>query len=488
MAIVDGGNNTPGKANVDAQFNLQVSTPGNNADGTERGGGAAQAGDIAIFGENDAGTATGSRLVASPEVDHDYRFRLMESVLDQETFNYAAQNTGKYNYANTTMTIVWTASGLTTNGGSITTITTGARQRGYALFPLFTIGMTYIDTIASFTAAMPTNTTIDLGLFTDGAANPFEPTDGVFFRFDSGGNFGFVVNGGVVSSVPLTGLALGINDSQKFTIATSSKKVEFWVDDVLYGTIDRPAAQGMPFLATAQPFAIRHAITGGAASGVIQCKVASYQVSLSGFGVVSDAAAQGARAWGSHQGLGGGTMGSLANYANSANPAGAAGSNTTVVAGLTGLGGQMNLNAAAAAATDLILCSYQVPAGTVAVQGRRLALYGVRIMTTIAGGAVATTDTQIAYSLAFGHTAVSLATTESATAKAPRREALGFQSWVLGAAIGAPPREGPLYMPFTKPIYINPGEFLAIAAKFLLGTATAGQTILHHITYDYGWE
>lgn len=487
MAIVDGGNNTPGKANVDGQFNLDVNLPGNNADGTERGGGPAQAGAAINFSQNDAGSATGAQLVVSPEVDHDYRYRVMESVLDQETFNYTAQNTGKYNYVNTTMTVTWTSSGMTTNGGSTLNITTGARVRSYGLYPLFTIGMTYLDAIAGFTALIPTNTTIDLGLFTDGGSNPFDPTDGVFFRFDSAGVFGYAVNGGVEATVPLTGFVLELGTYYKFTISTSSKKVEFWIDDILHGTIVRPAGRGQPFLSTAQPFAIRHAITGGAASAVVQCKVATYQVSLSGFGVVSDAAAQGARAWGSHQGLGGGTMGSLANYANNANPTAAAGSNTGAGT-FTGLGGQFSMLAAAAGVTDLIVNSYQVPAGTVAVQGRRLAIYGVTIQTTISGAAVAGTDTQLAYSLAFGHTAVSLATTDAATTKGPRREALGFQSWVVGAPIGTPPREPPLTRTFTKPIYVEPGQFVAIAAKFLLGTATASQAILHHITFDYGWE
>lgn len=72
-------------------------------------------------------------------------------------------------------------------------------------------------------------------------------------------------------------------------------------------------------------------------------------------------------------------MGSLASYVNSTTPGGGAGLNTAALA--TGLGGQATLNAAAAAVTDFILTSYQVPADTALVQGRRLALYGVRVAT-----------------------------------------------------------------------------------------------------------
>jgi len=149
--------------------------------------------------------------------------------------------------------------------------------------------------------------------------------------------------------------------------------------------------------------------------------------------------------------------------------------------------------ATATAATDLIVTSYQVPAGTVAVQGRALRLHGVKISAANLGAAVATTATTLAWSLAFGHTAVNLATTESAsfatgTTKAPRREALGIQYWPVGAAIGATPQNGDVYMAFSRPIYVNPGEFIAVAAKFLVGTATASQTIHAHVTFDYGWE
>lgn len=485
MALLD-GSGLPGKAQVDANNNLYANSPGYNADGTARGGGSGQVGGISPYCETDPGTVTGAKVVVPLEADHDFRLRTLETLLDHEDLNYAAQNTGKYTYANTTMTVAWTASGMTTNSASITTVATGVRVRSYALFPLFTSAPLYCDIRAAFTAAMPTNTTIDFGHFGDSGANPFDPTDGVWFRFDSGGSYGFISNGGVISSVPLTGLVLGVSRYYKFTISLSAKRVEFFVDDVLYGTIQQPVGTVGPWLAAAQPFAVRHAITAGAASTAVQAKIANYQVTLGGFNIVSASGDLGARAWGSHQGLGGGTMGSLASYANSTTPAGVAGSNTA--AAVTGLGGQVTLNAAAAAATDFILTSQQVPAGTAAVQGRRLVLRGVSISAANLGAAVATTETTLAFSLAFGHTAVSLATAEAATTKAPRREALGIMSWAIGAAIGSGPREGRIYVPFNTPIYVNPGEFLAVAVKFLQGTATASQTIYIHITYDYGWE
>jgi hypothetical protein len=95
----------------------------------------------------------------------------------------------------------------------------------------------------------------------------------------------------------------------------------------------------------------------------------------------------------------------------------------------------------------------------------------------------------VQFSLAFGHTAVSLATVEAAAAKAPRRIALGFMTWPVGAAIGAQPQGGPLFVDLgDAPVFVNPGEFVQLVGKFLVGTATASQTISFVWQPVYGWE
>lgn len=183
-------------------------------------------------------------------------------------------------------------------------------------------------------------------------------------------------------------------------------------------------------------------------------------------------------------------MGSLATYVNSTNPTAAAPSNTALTANLPGgLGGQGAVTAAVAAATDGIWSSYQVPANTVNIAGRRLVLRGVILDLVNMGAAVATTATTIQFCLAFGHTAVSLATAEAATTKAPRRLSIGIATWAVGAGIGAQPQGGKLVLDCgDAPIFINPGEFVALVGKFLVGTATASQVI--NFTYQpiYGWE
>jgi hypothetical protein len=183
-------------------------------------------------------------------------------------------------------------------------------------------------------------------------------------------------------------------------------------------------------------------------------------------------------------------MGSLATLPNSGAVTAAAPSNTALTANLpAGLGGQGLVTAAVAAATDGIWGSVQVPAGTANVQGRRLVIRGVNIDAVNIGAAVATTATTIKFQLAFGHTAVSLATTEAATTKAPRRIALGYMTWPVGAAIGQGPQGGPIKVDLgDAPIFVNPGEFVALVARFVVGTATASQTIDFVWQPIYGWE
>ena len=183
-------------------------------------------------------------------------------------------------------------------------------------------------------------------------------------------------------------------------------------------------------------------------------------------------------------------MGGLATYPNSANPTAAAPSNTVLTANLpAGLGGQGLVTATAAAVLDGIWSSYQVPANTVNIQGRRLVLRGIRVDAVNLGAAVATTATTVQFSLAYGHTAVSLATTEGAAAKAPRRLALGFMTWPVGAGIGQQPQDGVMFVDLgDAPIFVNPGEFVALVGKFVAGTATVSQTIQFTYQPIYGWE
>lgn len=462
------------QADVDSNNNLKTTLPLIPS----------QMGGIKMFSENDSGSKTGTPYIMSPETDDDYRLRVAgESILDQETFNYTAQNTGKHSYRNTTMTNAWSASGLTTNSGNITTTTTGTLFQSYAYFPILGVSHLYVEAEGGFTAQPTTNTIIDFGLFQASTSNPYAPTDGAYFRLTSAGMLGVINSNGTETTSGIFDFTYDNNHKYQFIISISEREVEFWIDGALYAEIETPTGQGQPIMSASVPFSLRHAIAGGAAGATLSFILNDYSVSLGGqffsddFGTVMN------RSLGSYQGLSGGTMGSLANYANSANPTAQVPTNTTAALG-SGLGGQVWETDTLAVTTDGIILSYQIPAGTANVQGRRLKLNAIYIdsyiQTALTGGGYVAQ-----WSLAFGHTAVSLATSETATTKAPRRIPLGIQVVTSGQAISTTLSRVQLVL--KNSIYVNPGEFIAVVKK-KVGTAPSAGVIAHVISYDYSWE
>jgi len=495
--ISTGTSRTAGQLSGDANGNAAVTLPAViSQSGYDRNAYEVDAGAI-------VGTANAD--LKTPELDSDYRLRVsLDSLLDEENFNYTAQNTGKHSFTNTTMTSTWTAGNYTTNSGSITTTTTGGVLASYAAFPMIGTHTLSCDVEQAFSAQPQTNSFVEWGLGIPGAAT-VAPTDGVFFRLQSGGLQGVVSFNGTETTSSIFPLSGGTGTwvytnarKYQFIIYISTTEAVFWVNDMTggalgalkLGSVPLPAAQGRLAMASGLQFFHKHRITGGAAGGVLQASVGAYNIRSGGALVASSLGETGNRIYGSYQGLSGGTMGGLATYVNSTNPTAAAPSNTALTANLpSGLGGQGAVIAAAAAATDGIWGSYQNPAGTVNVQGRRLKITGVVIDAVNIGAAVATTATTVQFCLAFGHTAVSLATAESATSKAPRRIALGFMSWAVAAAIGDGPARGPIVRDFSNaPIFVNPGEFVQLVGKFLVGTATGSQVIEFTWQPIYGWE
>lgn len=468
--------NTSGRvAEVDTSNQLMVVTPKTTAD----------AGVVAFYSENDTGTKTGGRFLVSPESDDDARLRIAhEAIFDCETFNYTAQNTGKHIYRNTTMANTWSAAGLTTNSGNITTTTTGASFATYAEFPILGASLLYCEFEGSFTQQPTTNTIIDIGLPRMATTNPFAPTDGVYFRLTSAGIAGYINANGTETSTSTFDFTYVNNQKYQFIIAMHEREVEFWIDGVLYGTVTTPVGQGQPCMSSSLPFGFRHAITGGAAGAALSFVLNDYTISIGGPNIAQTASILGQRIYGSYQGLSGGTMGSLANYANNANPTAAVPTNTTAALG-SGLGGQFWETDTLAVTTDGIIMSYQVPAATANVQGRRLVVRGLKvesyIQTALTGGGYVAQ-----WSLAFGHTAVSLATAEAATTKAPRRIPIGNHSVSSGAAALVELKT--ISVDFgDAPVFVNPGEFIAIVKK-KVGTAPSAGVIAHTITPVYGWE
>lgn len=475
-------------AEVDAAGNLQVTLP---TDPLYMGG-AVQ------FNENDSGQLTGTKFYFSPEVDTDYRQRVSQDlILDEEVFNYVAQNTGKHTFTVTTMTGAWTAGQFTTNSGNITTTTTGAMLQTYATFPNTGTQTLSCDMEVGFSAAPNANTFVEFGFGLPNTATA-APLDGCFFRLSSAGLQGVLSNNGTETNTGIFPSANGtgtwtyvLNKKYQFIVYLGGVAAYFWVNDgtgaELLGSIPLPTGQGRLVMATGLPFMFKHRITGGAAGAVLQAQLGAYNVRLGGSNITTTLSTQGNRLYGSYQGLSGGTMGSLANYANSANPTAAVPTNTTAALG-TGLGGQFWETATLAVNTDGIICSYQVPVVSVNGHARRLVVRGL-YLTSHVQTAITGAPYIAQYSLAFGHTNVSLATTESATAKAPRRIALPFTQAVTSAqAVSTLVAQSTTFCDLgDAPIFVNAGEFIQLVTKHIGTVATAG-VIAHTVTFVYGWE
>ena len=475
--------------NVDTNDNIFIRTPGHSPTGSIVGGGNSNS--SAILSENDSGEYSGSRYVLSPECDADNKIRTSKSYqLDDEVFNYLAQNTGKYQYYNTTMTMTWNASGLLLNTNNINTNTTGASLRSYAFFPKMGSGETlYGQFSCNFSVQPTTNCVTDFGLFLQPTTNPYAPTDGVYFRVKSTGVYGVINNNGTETETLLP-FTYKNNTNYEFIISSSKNKTCFWINNMLYAKVLTPNDQSAPFVSGALPFGIRQAISGGTASAGLQVRLKNYSVSIGGHFFINTLSGVGNAVYGSYQGLSGGTMGSLSVYANSTNATAAVPANTSLTANLpAGLGGQAWETFSLAVTTDGILMSYQVPAGTVAILGKRLKITGVKlssfIQTVISGGPTVRT-----FTLNYGHTAVSLATGEAATTKARRVVLLPelTQSVLVTQAVSTFLNQpGGSVSMFPEPIYVNPGEFVSVSVK-QIGTAVTLGTITSSIQLIYSWE
>lgn len=443
-------------------------------------------GGVRFFSENDTGEQTGTALLKSPETSQDYRLRVgSDAVWDDENFNYVAQNFTKHKYTSNTLTMTWASGFLNTNGGSVTTTGTGCQIQTYRHFPIQGQGGLYCETSFALTNTPVTNWTLDVGMMTQAAASTTLPTDGVYFRVNSSGVFGICNNNGTETTTSaFSGFTFTINQVYNFIITLTDHQVEFWIDDVLYGVIDRQIGTGSVVYAGSLPWAVRHHHTG-TTSAVIQAKIANY--------AIATIDVENNRLWSTNkagQGLtslvnpSGGAAGITSNNANSAAPATATLSNTT--AGYATLGGQFLFAATAGAETDYALFAFLNTVPTTGITGRNLIIRGVWIDLWNQVVAVATTPTVFQWSLAVGSTAVSLATTDGAATRLPKRINLGCQSLIVGSAVGAPVER--IDANLDAPVVVEPGTYCHIILKMPIGTATATETFRGIVGVNAYWE
>lgn len=432
-----------------------------------------------------------TREVYELEANDDYALRTTnEALMFSHVFAGAAVNTGLFRQGTATATITQTGGVLTLNAGSSVTSGHAAVINSYQFAENTATSNLYCSIVANFAqAAHPANCTVEWGLATFNAGagtGTTAPTDGVYFRINSSGALEGIVRANGVD-VGTTGIItdyadlIGASITRDFLISVSDRNVRFWINNAIVGRIELPAsAPTWTWTNTYCVFARLHN-TGTVGAGTAQ-QIRIAEVAIKRDNVADTRALPHAMAAvGQHasQGQTGETLGSTANYANSANPTAAVPTNTTAALG-SGLGGQFWETDTLAVTTDGVISSYQVPAATSAIPGKSLYITRVTIdsyvQTALTGGGYVAQ-----WSLAYGHTAVSIATAEAAAAKAPRRFPLGVQT--VASAAAALTLLQRVEQTFDPPLCVQPGEFVATVKK-KIGTAPSAGTIAHVIAIN----
>jgi len=481
MAVIDNGNSSSGKANVNTAYALSVA-PDLSGSG------------VRCFSENDSGTLTGSALNKSAEVSADYRLRTgRDTVLFTDSFNATTQNTNNWNYISATLTAAQAGVGsINFSAVQGTTSSHGASIRTSQYFPLIgTSALSGEFTFGQFNAVMVTDENWLMGFGLPQSAI-LRPLDGVWVKLTIAGLEGIICfnnqeySTGVIR--PFSAFVLG--DVDKVVIVVGEREVQYWMDDVLLFVQTIPVANGQRFLAKTAPlFMMKY--NSGNVSNTNTMRVMDTTVTLYDIDYLMPAPHVAAFA-GAHISVGqnGQTQGMTAgNFQNAAVPTTAAGSNTALTANLpAGIGGYGVMTAqatATGASHDMVATSFLNPVPTANITGRTIMITGVWISCMNTGAAV------LIWGLAYGSLNASLATTETAsfataTTRAPRKIPLGCMTVAVGAAVGAT-YDRDIYRQFASPIAVRPGEYIQTTVHFRVGTATASQEVTYVVGFDGYW-
>lgn len=471
-------------ANLDAGGNVRVSLP----DATT----PARVGGVRMFSENDAGALTGTASLKSPETSGDYRLRVgMDTIMFDDNFNATTQNTTKWSYTFGTMTAAQPGAG-TVNFGAVqgTAAAHGAFMRTFQYFPIYgASGLAIEAQLGQFTAALVANEVFFVGLGVPVAAGT-EPTDGVWAQFTSGGTILVMRFNGTTTQSGVLELnsTLALGALYHYAIVIADNELQLWRDNELLGKLTIPTASAQPFLQGALPVFMQKLCTGSV-SNTNTMRVSDV--------TVSQLDVQTGKAWGLGRALAGKsgfvgqngqTQGKTTLWTNNTAPTAVALTNTA--AAFTGLGGIAAVLPTLAAASDGIVFGYQVPASTINITGRNLVINGVKLQGAVsvilAGGPVIYT-----YAVAFGHTAATLVTGETAsfannTTHMPRIVPLGIETYAATAAVGTLGSPG-VTLTLENPMVVRPGEFVAIIARNI-GTVTTTGAITIVAAFDAYWE
>lgn len=469
MALIETGDSSTGVANVDSNYNLKVALPSVKD----------QAGYVGIAGfADDAGNvripigASSQGLLGTGSVQVDF----------EQGFSASAISTSVWSQVLGIMGVGVVNNTVILNSANSTTTTAVARLVSYRQAKT----LRGSDRIVAWRMMLPnlvTGAVTEIGAFA--ATGIASPTSGSFFRYGSDGTLRGV-------SISVTGSEStteviptpSLNVAHDYTIWITSKSIIFQVDDVVVGSIPLGNTAPSPVTSESSPFCAR--LYNASATSTAQ-QVHLHRCVGALYGGTYGYDRQFLAALGGDigsQGVVGAGTGYLANWVNSTAPTSATLSNTT--AGYTSLGGQFQFAPVPGSEVDYALFAFQVPPQTATNQGRTLVVHGINISTFNMGAAVATTPTLLQWGIAYDGTAVSLATADGASTKAPRRVPLGCQSLPVGLPIGGNVPD--LRVDFRQPLSVNAGNYLHVILKIPVGTATASQIVRGVVAINATWE
>lgn len=483
MAInIAGGVSSTNKANVSANYELEVVTPRV----------VGQAGFVHLSTESDPGTVTGSRTIITPESSDDYRLRV---AIDQVLFNLAfagtTQRTDLFNTVVSTMTVAQASGYLTLNSGNAVAVNNAAQVTTRRTFPLFGTYPTYCSFWIRDVNSSITNAISEWGFgFVSGTA---APTDGVFFRRNAGGELKAVIsNNGVETEATITTTNIPARDSGSFNPANCNHYcvvfhndiARFWINDTLVANIKCPGTNPSLASASAQPMFARVYNTGSTASARRveigwmtastgdQSNAKPMAYIIAGFGGnscnIQEGSASGpttTRASGSAGWPASGTARIAGTWTATTAPA------TASLGGLWTTPAISTLTSDA----DYPVFAYQNPTGTASLPGKTLYITGIRVGEAYASVAASTNPIFLSCFVSGGGTAAATNTTDAATTISHRVVAIGGHGFTATDVAGTT-RPG-FEINFATPLVVPPGTFFVFIVR-PFGTVTSNTLVV----------
>jgi hypothetical protein len=488
MAQISTGSSTAGKANVNADFQLEVNLP----TAAEQAGFAQQAFVVDTLAKIQRVTLGGSAYSAEARQLIDISFNSASTAWS-----------GKFGTNATTMTAGVQNGFFRLNSSGITTTTTGVAcytnrailiERGYEV---------RLRGVIRHTSAAVTGKQAEFGIgyYAFAAGQAAAMNEFIGFRWTTGGGFQAVVAtsaGGAATEQTANingGTPLSDNVARQYEIIINPERVEFWIDRVFQVAIDPPTSlfgviksigypiiwrvfnSGVPAAAPLFDFANISAFKIGADDGQTHPARMSGMDKISHYGQPDVLAA----ATATHNFPGSGT----------APTPGATGSNTASVFNNTALmGGFFRANGIAItsiAHSVVWIAGYQNPAIPTAAgaanNGRNFFVTSITLSPTVVTAALVGGGFVASWMVGVGASALSTATADAngTTAVAQKAHRAFPLERVFSFAAAAPlgtieTGQGAGTVQFTTPLCVHPGEFLAIGWRTLQVTAavTAG--------------